>query len=84
MNDLRLALEAAGLQVQYLKISWNETASGPDYVITDLVVGVVVNAASYMNISGQRLLDALLTVDWYKNFVLKLVMPWRTYVLLTS
>ncbi|MBA7654218.1 hypothetical protein ES703_62094 [subsurface metagenome] len=84
LNDLKLALEAAGLQVNYIKISWNETVSGPDYVITDLVVGVVVSAASYMNISGQRLLDALLTVGWYKNFVLKLVMPWRTYVLLTS
>lgn len=84
LNDLKVALEAAGLQVQYIKISWNETPSGPDVLITDLVVGVVVSAASYMNISGQRLLDALLTVDWFNNFVSLLVMPWRTYVLLTS
>jgi hypothetical protein len=84
LDDLVAALEEAGMHSQYLKISWNEVQEGPVYVITDLVVGVVVSAASHMDISGQRLLDALFSVGWFNDFISLMSMPWQTYVLLTS
>jgi hypothetical protein len=81
LADLQNVVSANGMQLQYMRISWNEEVAGPNYYITDLVVGVVVKATSPIDISANRLLKALSYVNWYKNMILKLVMPWQVYVL---
>jgi len=81
LADLQNVISANGMQLQYMRISWNEEVAGPNYYITDLVVGVLVKATSSMDITANRLTKALSYVGWYKNLISKLVMPWKVYVI---
>ena len=76
VEDLRTVIEANGMQVQYLRISWNEY---PNNEIRDVDVGVVVTAVSSQDITAQRLLNVMSYVSWYKGLISKLSMPWTTY-----
>ena len=81
LADLQSVISANGMQPQYMRISWNEEVAGPNYYITDLVVGVLVKATSSIDITANRLTKVLSYVGWYKNLISKLVMPWQVYVI---
>lgn len=84
LADLQNQATGQGMPTQYIKISWNETQQGNNYYITDLVVGVVSKVTRNFNTGPAYLIDALKAVSWFKQFIAKVGMPWKAWLLLIS
>ena len=76
-NDLRTVIEANGMQLRYLRVSWNEEGNR----VTDMVVGVVVAATMPRDVNGNNLVKVMKYIGWFNNLISKLSMPWKVYVL---
>ena len=76
VDDLVAIINANGMQVQYLRIYWNEY---PNNEIRDVDVGVVVKAIGSQDITAQRLLNVMSFVNWYKGLASKLSVSWAVY-----
>lgn len=72
-----------GMQTLYVLITWNETAEGDNYYITDLVVGVVAKVTRDFNTGPDYLVTSLKAVGWLNQMISKMVMPWQSWLLLT-
>lgn len=83
LADLQNRATERGMQVEYIIISWNETALAGGYYITDLVVGAVARVIRDYNTGPAYLIDAFKAVGWYNQMVSKLSMPWQSWLLLT-
>lgn len=73
-----------GMQIQYVRVTWNEEARGNNYYITDLVVGVVAKVTRDYNTGPAYLIDALQAIGWYNQLISRLHMPWKSWLLLQS
>ena len=83
--ELQTQSAGQGMEIQYMRISWNETqtASG-EYHITDFVVGVAAKVIRDFNTGPAYLIDALKAVKWLNQVVSKMVMPWKSWLLLKA
>jgi len=83
--DLQTQATGQGMEIQYIRISWNETqTTSGEYRITDFVVGVAAKVIRDFNTGPAYLIDALKAVDWFNQIVSKMVMPWKAWLLLTA
>ena len=82
LGDITNELAGHGMQLQYIRLSWNETVSGNGYYITDLVVGLVVKVTGILNTGPAYAIDALKKVGWFNQMISKLNMPWQAWELL--
>jgi ribosomal protein S21 len=82
LADITNQLVGQGMQPQYIRISWNETSSGNNYYITDLVVGLVIKVTGIVNTGPAYAIDALKKVGWFNQMVSKLTMPWQAWELI--
>ncbi len=75
-----------GMQLLYGVVSWNETAQGTGYYITDFTVGAVVKVARDYNTGPIFLIDALRAVPWL-GAVINNKIPsyrWKAWQLFTA
>lgn len=84
LADLLNQAAGQGMQIQYIRISWNETAQAGKYYITDLVVGAVAKVTRDFNTGPAYLTDALKAVGWYNQMISKMYMPWQAWLLLIA
>lgn len=84
LDELLNQAAGQGMQIQYTRITWNETAQGNNYYITDLAVGVVAKATREWNTGPAYLIEALNAVSWFNQLISKVYMPWKAWLLLTS
>lgn len=82
LQDLLVQASGQGMDIQYVRITWNETAYGNKYYITDLAVGVVAKIARDFNTGPAYLIDALKAVSWYNQLASKVTLPWNSWLLL--
>ncbi|GAI00322.1 unnamed protein product, partial [marine sediment metagenome] len=59
LEDLQTQAWGQGMEIQYILITWNETAEGGNYYITDLVVGVVAKVKRDFDTGPDYLINAL-------------------------
>jgi len=81
--DLQTQANTQGMPIQYMTITWNETQQGDNYYITDLVVGAISKVTGNINMQPAQLVTALNATAWFKQFISKINMPWKTWLLLT-
>ena len=83
LEDLQTQAAGQGMEIQYIRITWNETQQNGGYYITDLVVGVVTKVTRDYNTGPDYLRNSLKAVGWFNQMVSKMVMPWQSWLLLT-
>lgn len=84
LADILNQAAGQGMNIEYIRITWNETAQGNNYYITDLVVGVVAKVTRDYNTGPAYLIDALKAIGWYNQLISKLSMPWQSWLLLQT
>ena len=83
--DLQAQASAQGMEIQYLRISWNETQTDQgDYYITDFVVGVVAKVTRDFNTGPAYLIDALKKVEWLDQILSKISTEWKSWLLIKA
>ena len=82
--DLQAQASSQGMEIQHIRISWNETQTPQGtYYITDFVVGVVAKVVRDFNTGPSYLIDALKAINWFNQIVSKMPISWKSWILLT-
>ena len=82
--DLQAQASSQGMDIQYIKISWNETQTDQgNYYITDFMAGAVARVARDFNTGPAYLIDALKAIEWFNQIVSKMSTSWKSWILLT-
>ena len=81
--DLQAQASSQGMEIQYMRISWNETQTAQGtYYITDFVAGVVAKVARDFNTGSAYLIDALKEINWFNQIVSSMPISWKSWLLL--
>jgi hypothetical protein len=83
LADVQTQAAGQGMLVRYVETSWNETAQGNNYLITDFVVGVVFQVTRDYNTGPAYMVDALKAIPWFNQFMSKTSLPWKGWQLLS-
>lgn len=83
LSDIQTQSANQGMNILYMLVTWNETQqTNGDFLITDLVVGVVAQVARDFNTGPAYLIDAMKAVSWFSQFYANMGMPWVAWILL--